>query len=260
MPRYSELLSNLIGVRLLSCIFQAIDSDALNITPGRRIALVEEVNNDQSLIKDLLKDADLNLASDLARTLLMNQGFDTLKKRSLMARFIRVFPELQRLTEGKENGEEERLLVSRESLENVKKEYLSLVNDKIPANKAAIAAARELGDLSENSEYKMARQDQSVLWARKSMLEKSLNRCQVINMDEVSTDKVNVGTKVVMQDAKGKSTNYVILGAWDSDPKKNILSYQTPLAKEMLGKKVGEQVVLPSGQVLKIQSISLYNS
>lgn len=255
LPNYSNLLKNILGVRLLNCIFQAIDSDALNVAPGRRIALVEEVNNDQQLIADLLKDADLNLASDLARNLLMNQGFDTLKKRSLMARFIRVFPELQRLTEGKEASNEERLLVSQASLDAAKEEYLSLVNEKIPANKAAIAAARELGDLSENSEYKMARQDQSVLLARKSMLEKSLNHAQVINMDEVTTDKVNVGTKVTLKDEKGKESSYVILGAWDSDPKKNILSYQTPLAKEMLGKKLNDTVTLPGGQTLKITSI-----
>ncbi len=259
LPRYASLLSDLLGVRLLNCIFQAIDSDALNVAPGRRIALVEEVNNDTTLIADLLKDATLDLASDLARTLLMNQGFDTLKKRSLMARFIRVFPELQRLIDTKDAATEERFLVSQASLDAAKQEYLSLINEKIPANKAAIAAARELGDLSENSEYKMARQDQSVLLARKSMLERSLNRAQVINFDEVSTDKVNIGTKVVLQDDKGKETTYAILGAWDSDPKKNVLSYQTPLAKEMLYKTLGSVITMPNGQVLKITAISRWD-
>lgn len=258
-PNYKDLLSGLMGVRLLNCIFQAIDSDALNVAPGRRIALVEEVNNDATLIADLLKDTSLVLAGDLARSLLMNQGFDTLKKRSLMARFIRIFPELQRLIDTKDSSTEERLLVSQASLDAAKQEYLSLINEKIPANKAAIAAARELGDLSENSEYKMARQDQSVLLARKSMLEKALNHAQVINFGEVSTEKVNVGTKVTLQDDKGKDTVYVILGAWDGDPKKNILSYQTPLAKEMLGKTVGESVHVPDGQTLKIVSISRWD-
>ncbi len=260
LPRYENLLSDIIGVRLLSCIFQAIDSDALNVAPGRRIPLVETVNDDQQLIADLLKNADIDLAQDLARNLLLNQGFDTLKKRSLMARFIRVFPELQRLTENKENVQEERLLVSKESLELMKQEYLTLINEKIPANKAAIAAARELGDLSENSEYKMARQDQTVLMARKSMLEKELNRAQIINFEEVSTNSVNIGTEVSLKDAKGKISVYTILGAWDGDPKKNILSYKTPLASEMLGKKVGDSVVLPSGQVLSIEGIKRWKA
>ena len=260
IPRYENLLEGLLGVRLLNCIFQAIDSDALNVAPGRRIPLVEEVNNDQSLIADLLKDADLNLASDLARNLLMNQGFDTLKKRSLMARFIRVFPSLQHLTDSKDSHQEERrLLVSQASLDAAKEEYLSLINEKIPANKAAIAAARELGDLSENSEYKMARQDQSVLMARKTMLEKSLNHAQVINFAEVTTDKISIGTRVDLKDSKGKVSTYTILGAWDSDPKKNILSYQTPLAREMLGKKVNDVVNLPNGQILTVSSINRWD-
>ena len=260
LPRYENLLSDIIGVRLLSCIFQAIDSDALNVAPGRRIPLVETVNEDQALIADLLKNADIDLAQDLARNLLLNQGFDTLKKRSLMARFIRVFPELQRLTENKETIQEERLLVSKDSLELMKQEYLTLINEKIPANKAAIAAARELGDLSENSEYKMARQDQTVLMARKSMLEKELNRAQIIDFEEVSTDSVNIGTEVSLKDAKGKTSVYTILGAWDGDPKKNILSYKTPLASEMLGKKLGDSVHLPSGQTLSIESIKRWKA
>lgn len=260
IPRYENLLEGLLGVRLLNCIFQAIDSDALNVAPGRRIPLVEEVNNDLGLIADLLKDADLNLASDLARNLLMNQGFDTLKKRSLMARFIRVFPTLQYLTDSKDAYQEERrLLVSQASLDAAKEEYLSLINEKIPANKAAIAAARELGDLSENSEYKMARQDQSVLMARKTMLEKSLNHAQVINFAEVTTDKISIGTRVDLKDNKGKVSTYTILGAWDSDPKKNILSYQTPLAKEMLGKKVNDKVTLPNGQILVVSAINRWD-
>lgn len=260
LPLYRNLLSDILGARLLSCIFQAIDSDALNAAPGRRIPLVEVVNEDQQLIADLLKNTDIDLARDLAQNLLLNQGFDTLKKRSLMARFIRIFPKLQRLIESKENVQEERLLVSQESLDFMKQEYLTLINDKLPANKAAIAAARELGDLSENSEYKMARQDQTVLMARKSMLERELNRAQVINFEEVSTDSVNIGTEVSLKDNKGKISTYTILGAWDGDPKKNILSYKTPLASEMLGKKIGDSVILPTGQELFIESIKRWKA
>jgi transcription elongation GreA/GreB family factor len=96
--------------------------------------------------------------------------------------------------------------------------------------------------------------------ARKSMLEKELNRAQVINFEEVSTDSVNIGTEISLKDAKGKTSIYTILGAWDGDPKKNILSYKTPLASEMLGKKVGDSVALPSGQVLSIEAIKRWKA
>ena len=91
------------------------------------------------------------------------------------------------------------------------------------------------------------------------MLEKSLNHAQVINFAEVTTDKISIGTRVDLKDSKGKVSTYTILGAWDSDPKKNILSYQTPLAREMLGKKVNDVVNLPNGQILTVSSINRWD-
>lgn len=252
-PPYDQLLAPLFQVSLLTCIFQAIDKDALNVLPGRRLALAEEVNKDTSLIADLLQHTNQAVAADLVHTLLNHQGFDDLKKRSIFARFVRVFPELQQLNRKHSGSSEETIFVSAASLEAAKKEYDQLINVKIPANKTAIAKAREMGDLRENSEYKMARQDQSVLLSRKSMLEKSINNARVINMEEVKTDKVNVGTKVTL---KGKKMlHYTILGAWDGDPEKNILSYQTPLAQLMLGKTIGDTITLPNGETVSIQSI-----
>ena len=106
----------------------------------------------------------------------------------------------------------------------------------------------------------MARQEQTVLLARKSELEKFINRARVITASEVKTDKVNVGTKVTLKNASGTSTVYTILGAWDSNPDKNILSYQTPLAQAMLGRAVGESVTLPNGETASVQSIQRYDA
>ena len=257
---HAALLKPLFGVQLLVCILQAIDADALGAAPGRRIALAEELNKDTSLVGDLLKDATATTATDLARLLMNNQGLDDLKKRSLLARFIRVFPELKRFAENPSGKSDETFWVSRSGLEVARKEYAMLVDEKIPANKAAIAKARELGDLRENSEYKMARQDQTVLLARKSELGKFINRARVISPNEVKTDKVNVGTKVTLANASGSSIVYTILGAWDSAPEKNIISYQTPLAQSMIGRSVGESVTLPNGEVASVQSIQRYDA
>ena len=258
---FAALLAPLFGTQFLACVLQAIESDALGAAPGRRIALAEELNKDTTLVGDLLKDATPATATDLARLLMGNQGLDDLKKRSLLARFIRVFPELQSFAENPSGKSEETFWVSQAGLEAAKEEYATLINEKIPANKAAIAKARELGDLRENSEYKMARQDQTVLLARKSELEKFINRARVIVASEVKTDKVNVGTKVTLKDnASGASTVYTILGAWDSNPDKNIVSYQTPLAQAMLGRAVGESVTLPNGETASVQSIQRFDA
>ncbi len=252
-PPYDSLVAPLLQVSFLTCIFQRIDQDALNVLPGRRLALAEEINKDTSLIADLLQHTNQAVAADLVHILLHNQGLDDLKKRSLFARFIRVFPELQQLNRKNSGSSEEILFVSEASLEAAKKEYDELVTVKIPAVKQAIAEAREKGDLRENSEYKMAKQDQTVLLSRKSMLEKSIRNARVIQAQEVQTDQVNVGTKVTLKGAK--VSHYTILGAWDSDPQKNILSYQTPFAQSMLGKTVGDTITLPDGETVSIQSI-----
>jgi transcription elongation factor GreA len=260
VPPFAALLTPLFGTQFLTCVLQAIDGDALGAAPGRRIALAEELNKDTTLIGDLLKNATVATATDLARLLMSNQGLDDLKKRSLLARFIRIFPELQSFAENPSGKSDETLWVSQAGLEAAKAEYAMLVNEKIPANKVAIAKARELGDLRENSEYKMARQDQTVLLARKSELEKFINRARVIAADAVKTDKVNIGTKVTIKKASGASTVYTILGAGDSDPKKNIVSYQTPLAQAMLGRTVGESVKLPNGETASVQSIQRFDA
>ena len=263
VQRYQNLIKPFIVPRMLSAIFQAIDFDALSISQGRKIQLVEAINNDKDVIADLLQDADLEIARDLARNLLLNQGFDTLKKRSIMARFIKLFPELQKLAETKNSSQkEERLLVSQESLDAIRKEYEELIGEKIPANKAAIVAARELGDLKENSEYKMARQDQDVLLARKTQIEKDLMCAQVINFDEAPVDVIGIGSVVVVEDSKGKKQTFTIAGAWDGDPKRNILSYKTPFAEKLLGKKIGDLIELPlsnSTQQASIVSIERWD-
>lgn len=257
---FAALLEPLFGTQFLACVLQTIDGDAIGIAPGRRIALAEELNKDTTLIGDLLKDATSAAAIDLARLLTNNQGLDDLKKRSLLARFIRVFPELQSFAENPSGKSEETFWVSKAGLEIAKAEYATLIDEKIPANKAAIAKARELGDLRENSEYKMARQDQTVLLARKSELEKFINRARVIVASEVKTDKVNVGTKVTLKNASGTSTVYTILGARDSNPEKNIVSYQTPLAQAMIGHAIGESITLPNGETASVQSIQRFDA
>jgi transcription elongation factor GreA len=201
---------------------------------------------DRTLIRDLLSTTTEEDAIDLAQTLLVNQGFDSLSKKSLLARFIVIFPSVQNLitstSKSKSHGSDI-LRVSKESLSEKEKEYELLVREKIPSNKASIAAAREHGDLNENSEYKMARQDQETLLARKVQLENELQIAQVIDFDSVDTSSVSVGSVVTIgQKTSDESTTFAILGAWDSDPDKNIISYRTPIAQALLSKKVGDVV------------------
>ncbi len=248
--KFSKLLHDLINPRLLGAIFFAIDYEALQSAGTRRIPLAEALSDDSDLISDLLATADTETARDLGNSLLLNQGFEELTKKSLLARFIKLFPSLQSLVSGEVDAKEDQLLVSRESYEKKRTEYEEIVSKRIPDNSKAIAVAREHGDLRENSEFKMAKQDQSVLMAQKAQLERDLARARITDFTEATTDQVSVGTVVDLRDvASGKAVRYSLLGAWDSDPDNHKIAYKTPLGAALLGRKIGEHVKLKIGGV-----------
>lgn len=242
--RFSKMLSGMISPRFLNAILYAIDYEALQNASTRRIPLAELLGDDQELISELLAEATPEVAQDLAMGLLLNQGFDELSKKSILARFIKLFPRLESLvSEGAKDQKTKKFIVSKVSFEKKKAEYDHLMNVLIPENKQAIATAREHGDLRENAEYKMARQDQETLMARKGQLESDLARCTTTDFGDAPTDLVGVGTVVDLRThSTGQMVTYSILGAWDSNPEKSILSYQTPLAEQLISKKVGDSV------------------
>jgi transcription elongation factor GreA len=241
-------LNDLITPRLLGAIFFAIDYEALQAASARRIPLADILSDDPDLISDLLSTADPETARDLANTLMLNQGFEELTKKSLLARFIKIFPKIQSLVAVDAEAKEEQLLVSRASYDRKREEYETIVSKKIPENSKAIAAAREHGDLRENSEFKMAKQDQSVLMAQKAQLERDLARARVTDFKDANTDQVGVGTVVeVKNNHSGASTTYTILGAWDGDPDRHFISYKTAIGAALLGKKRGDVVKVKTG-------------
>ena len=253
--KFAKLLNELISPRLLSAIFFAIDYEALQAASTRRIPLGDILSDDTDLIADLLSTADPETARDLANTLLLNQGFEELTKKSLLARFIKIFPNIQSLVAADAEGKEEQLLVSRKSFERRREEYEAIVSKRIPENSKAIAAAREHGDLRENSEYKMAKQDQLVLMAQKSQLERELARARVTDFKDAPTEQVGVGSVVEVKAPSGGSVKYTILGAWDGDPEQHVISYKTPLGSALLGKRPGDTVKVKTGAAEESYSV-----
>jgi transcription elongation factor GreA len=241
--KFGPLLQGLVGPRLLNAIFLAIDYEALQTAGTRKIPLAEILSDDRALIGDLLEAADNETARDLANNLILNQGFEELTKKSILARFIKKFSSVQSLLAGEAETREERLVVSQESYDRRKQEYENILQKKIPEISKAIGEAREHGDLRENSEYKMAKQEQAVLLAKKELLEKELARAQVSDFRNAPSDQIGIGSVAGLRIVStNQLVTYTILGAWDGDPSRNVLSYETPLAKSLLGKRVGEKV------------------
>ena len=260
--RYSKMLQELITPRFLSVIFYAVDTEALLTDGSRRITLADTLSDDPDLIPELLAEATPETAYDLATTLMLNQGFEDLTKRSLLARFIRQFPNVQSLVDSEARQRDDRLIVSQKSYDERYAEYQDLVKNKIPENKRAIAVARAHGDLRENAEYKMARQEQDTLLAHKSHLDRDFSRVDITDFSEAPIEHIGIGSVVKLKEGStGNIVTYAILGAWDGRPEENIVSYETPLGRSLISHQVGEQIHIEvdgAEEEWEIQSISRY--
>ena len=225
-----------------SAILSVVEQDSTDEGPRRTLRLQNLLMEDRSLVADLLDGVDVNEVRNFARKLLQSPAFAELDRKSLMARVIKAHPETQELVTGDATSKKETLIVSWDSLERRKGEYEDLVNKRIPGNIKEIAEARAHGDLRENFEYKAAKQMQAVLNRRKVEVEKELSIAQGSDLTGADTASVNIGTIVRLERDGGASQEYTVLGAWDSDPDKNIVSYLSEIGQALIGQKQGDQV------------------
>jgi transcription elongation GreA/GreB family factor len=213
---------------------------------------------DKELIPDLLAKADANEAKNFGRKLHQGQIFPELDRKSLMARVIKAAPETQDLVTGEAEQSSNDAITSWESIDRRKAEYKDIVDNQIPQNREDIKVAKSYGDLRENAEYHMAKDNQKVLMRRKADHEKALSNVQGTDFADVEPDAVKIGT-VVTLDAEGEKKVMTILGAWDSDPDNNVISYLSEMAQSLLGAKVGETVDVVK-KPMTVKDIKAYNA
>ncbi|MDA7522380.1 GreA/GreB family elongation factor [Akkermansiaceae bacterium] len=224
-----------------SVILTVLEQDSLDDGPRRSGRLGNLLLDDKELISDILDGMELNDVRNFARKLLASPAFPDLDRKSLMARVIKKVPETQEMVSGENQAKgDDTLLVSFESLDRRKAEYEELVNKRIPANVREISTARAHGDLRENFEYHAAKQMQSVLNSRKNDLERDLERARPTDFKGADTSAINIGTKVMVAIEGGEERSMTMLGAWDGDPEKNIVSYLSEIGQALLGKVVGD--------------------
>jgi transcription elongation GreA/GreB family factor len=242
--RHSEW-RDLVGPDLLGAILSALERDQHNEN-SRGSKLRDLLLDDRELLPDMFSGADASVARDGMRRLMLTPVFDELTKRSLLARIIKLYPELESVVTGEQKEEKtESLVVSWSSLDKRKAEYEEIINKKIPENSKEIGVARSYGDLRENFEFKAAKEMQAVLMRRKAELELMLQRARGTTFENPDKSQVSIGTIVTLRDvASGREERYTILGAWDSDPDRGVISYQTAIGQALLGRKVGDVVTL----------------
>ena len=148
--------------------------------------------------------------------------------------------------------------MSQEGLDKLKKELNEALAQR-PVISAAIAEAREKGDLSENAEYESAREAQGLLELKIANLQNMVARAKVLDSSQVSTDKVQMLNKVKVKNLNtGKELEFTIVGETEADFSKGKLAVTAPIAKALLGHSIGETVEAnaPSG-VIKFEIIDI---
>ncbi len=238
-------------------ILHLLDRDHVSDGPNRSVRLRTLLMSDKALIADILKDADEAEARQFGRKLFQSPVFTDLDRNSLMARVIKARPETHDLVTGEFEKKVEGVTSSHESIARRKVELDVLVKELIPANVKILSAARAEGDLRENYAFRDAKTDQARLARRRAELEKDLAHVQATDFSDADCSMVNMGTVVTFKDAEGKSVQYTVLGAWDTVPEENIVSYLSEVGMMLIGAKIGDQLEVRDLETEKNRSLTV---
>jgi transcription elongation factor GreA len=151
---------------------------------------------------------------------------------------------------------EKDVILTPEGFEKLQKELETLTTERRRDVADRIREAREFGDISENSEYDDAKNEQMMLEQKIAQLEERLRSAQVVDTSDLSTDVVKIGVTVNIKDEKtGDSDKYRIVGSAEANPGEKKLSNESPVGKALLGHKRGDtvDVSLPSGKKRKLK-------
>jgi transcription elongation factor GreA len=152
------------------------------------------------------------------------------------------------------------VILTDEGLKKLEDELEELKTEKRKEIAEKIKVALSFGDLSENSEYDEAKNEQAMIESRIAVIEAMLKNVKLIDDDEINTESVNVGSKVTVLDVEfNEEMAYLIVGSTEADPDENRISDESPVGTALLNHRVGETVMAdtPSGSIeLKILAIA----
>ena len=148
------------------------------------------------------------------------------------------------------------VILTPDGLTKLKDELSHLQNDRRREVAERIKDAREFGDISENSEYDDAKNEQAMLEAKIAQLEERIRAATVVNPDELSNDVVQIGSIVHVKDEKsGKSQKFTIVGSAEANPAESKLSNESPVGRALIGHKRNDvvSVQVPKGPARKLK-------
>ena len=229
-----------------AAIMSAIERDSSEGGPNRALRLRNLLLDDKELAPDLVGGLSELEARPFAKALYDSSVLPDLDRNLLLANMMKVHPSLQEIALTRRGGKEKQtLFVSLRSYAARKAELEEIINVRIPKNKHDLEITRAEGDLRENGGYQDAKATQRVLLRRSEELARSLAQADPTDFSNVDCSETGMGTRVTFSAPKGRTVVYTILGAWDSVPEENIVSYSSKLGAKLIGHAVGDKLRLP---------------
>ncbi|HVT01291.1 MAG TPA: transcription elongation factor GreA [Patescibacteria group bacterium] len=152
-----------------------------------------------------------------------------------------------------DNNNKKKVFVTKEGLEELKRELQDLNDVKRPQVLDRVSQARSMGDLSENSEYTAAREELSLIDGRIEELSDIIKHADLIEETHTKGSKstIQLGS-IIAVSINGKKEEFSLVGEWEADPKNKKISHESPLGKALMGKAIGEKVEVeaPAGKVV----------
>jgi transcription elongation GreA/GreB family factor len=240
-----ETLRSRSPLRLLQQILGSLNRDEFATYRVRLVALAESGSTVPRLLTHLTEEQAVPAEDAVHRA----AGLEPYQRDSLSNALELRFSSLRR-----EN--QNALYATQVMVEQKRAELKQIMSIDIPANRKAIEEARAMGDLRENFEYKSARQRHEYLNARAAALNSELLRVRLIEIEGTDLSEVRIGTRVRLE-GPARTRTIIILGPWESQPEDDILSYESEIAKQVLGRGLGDEIEL-AGHRYRIAAIEPY--
>ncbi|MDY0148690.1 MAG: GreA/GreB family elongation factor [Kiritimatiellia bacterium] len=229
--------------------------------------VVEELEQDymgdrlktQKLLREAFEDSDWLQAvfdgmtpgrqQDFFKRLNQSSAWPGLDRQVIQSKVIKLYPHLQCVVTGDDEAEVPVTFgaaTSHRTYRERQEKLEKLINVDIPANSKEIAVARSYGDLSENFEYKAAKDMQQILMSRRAELETMMSQVRPTDFSEAPPGVAGMGSSVQLEYPDGHLEYFHILGEWDQQPERNIISSNTRLAKAVAGKQPGDRIAVPT--------------
>ncbi len=241
---------NIPSEKILIAMIHLLDITYREISNKREVSLNRKLNKqiqdflfkEENLINHILKFGEESITR--LYTLVDDiKELDPSLKINLKQKIRDKYPDYKFLGEPEKEKVSWGLIVTKTGYENKQKALRNLIEVEIPANSKEIGEAMEKGDLRENAEYKAALEKQELLKGATLKIQEELQNARIFNESQIDTDYISFGTRVKLKNKISKRIEeYIILGPWESEPSKQIISYLSPLGVELCRHKAGENL------------------